>query len=126
VSAAQPQRFRVEIRTEPDRVVVQLFGELDLVGAPLLASELERTETDRPPLLVLDVSELEFVDSAGLRVILAANARARERGAELVLTPTPPQLQRLLSIAGVEEHLRVATSAEAIRPQPSQESSPPR
>jgi len=112
------QGFRVEIRTEPDRAVVRLVGELDLVGAPLLASELERTETDRPPLLVLDVSELDFLDSAGLRVILAANARARERGAELVLTPSRPQLQRLLTIAGVEEHLRVVSSAEAIQPRP--------
>jgi anti-sigma B factor antagonist len=118
------ERFRVSVRSEADRVVVQLQGELDLAGSPLLAGELERAEADSPALVVLDVSALDFIDSAGLRVILAANMRLRERGAELVLTPTRPQVERLLSVAGVEDRLRVVPSSAAALLPPSNGSAP--
>ena len=119
------QRFQVSVQAEADRVVVRLQGELDLVGSPLLAGELERAEADRPALVVLDVSALEFIDSAGLRVILGANARLRERGAELALTPGRPQVQRLLSITGIEELLRVVPAPQAAPLPPTNGSAPP-
>jgi len=94
-------------------VVLALHGELDLAGAPLLALEIERAEGRPQQILVLDMEDLEFVDSAGLRVILAAHERARERGGGLALTPGQPQVQRLLSIAGVSGHLQTIASPEA-------------
>jgi anti-anti-sigma factor len=108
------KRLRVDARLEPDRVVLRLGGELDLAGAPLLASEIARTETEEQRILVLDLEDLEFIDSAGLRVILAAHARARERGGDLLLTPGPPQVQRLLTIAGVDSHLHTIDSPDAV------------
>lgn len=86
--------------------MLELHGELDLLGAPKLQEQIERAPTGEHSILVLDMQALEFVDSAGLRVILAAREQARERGHELALTRGPEQVQRLLSIAGVEEHLR--------------------
>jgi anti-anti-sigma factor len=107
------RRLHVEARTEPDRIVLELHGELDLAGAPLLSSALDRAETDERGILVLDLEDLEFIDSAGLRVILAAHERARARGAELALTPGPRQVQRLLTIAGVSGHLQTIPSSGA-------------
>jgi anti-sigma B factor antagonist len=108
------KRLRVESRVESDRVVLELHGELDLVGAPLLARELERAERDERRILVLDLEDLEFIDSAGLRVILAAHERLRLRGGDLALTPGPAQVQRLLTIAGVSEHLLTIASSDAM------------
>jgi anti-sigma B factor antagonist len=106
-------RLRVATRVGPDRIVLELHGELDLVGAPLLAEEIERAETDGRPSLVLDMQDLQFIDSAGLRVILSAHERAGERGEEFAVTPGPAQVQRLLAIAGVSEHLSVIDPADA-------------
>lgn len=86
--------------------MLELHGELDLLSAPKLQEQIERTLFGERGLLVLDMQALQFVDSAGLRVILAAHEQARERGHKLALTRGPEQVQRLLSIAGVEEHLR--------------------
>jgi anti-sigma B factor antagonist len=108
------EHLQIEVRREPDRAVVALHGELDLASAPLLQSELESAEAGGTALLVLDVQELDFIDSTGLRVILSAHKRAQERGREFALTRIQQQLQRLLTITGVGEHLRVIDSPDAL------------
>lgn len=94
--------------------MVELHGELDLLGAPQLQSEIDSAEIDAPRMVVLDLDDLQFIDSAGLRVILAAHERAREHGAEFAVTRGSQQVQRLLTIAGVGEHLRIISSADEI------------
>jgi anti-sigma B factor antagonist len=104
----------METRTEQDRVVVALHGELDLVGAPLLQSEIESDAVAAAPLIVLDLEDLQFIDSSGLRVILAAHERARGRGQAFALTRGSHQVQRLLSIAGVSGHLQIIGSPDEV------------
>ena len=90
-----------------------LHGELDLTSAPRLQSELESSTVDAAEILVLDLDDVHFIDSAGLRVILAAHERTLERGRRLALTPGSPQVQRLLSIAGVDGRLQTIASTDA-------------
>jgi anti-sigma B factor antagonist len=110
----QVEQLRIDVRHEPDRVVVALHGELDLASAPLLQGEIESAEVGEATLVVLDVEDLEFIDSTGLRVILAAHTRAQERGRGFALTRGSQQVQRLLSITGVGEHLRIIESADEL------------
>jgi anti-sigma B factor antagonist len=104
----------VDIRLGVDRVVLGLHGELDLLGAPLLEEEIAKVEADAPEIVVLDLQDLQFVDSAGLRVILAAHERFRQQGKELALTPGSEQVQRLFTIAGVNEHLHIIGSPDEL------------
>ena len=87
-----------------------LHGELDLASAELFHSEFERADIGAAPMVVLDLEGLQFVDSTGLRMILSAHERARERGQEFAITPGSPQVRRLLTITRVGEHLRVIDS----------------
>ena len=108
-------RFEVHSRHEPDRVVLTLSGELDLSAAPQLAAEIARAESDPVrTILVLDVDDLSFVDSSGLRVILAAHERALgDERRSFALTAGSRQVKRLLAIAGVEDHLMTLDDANA-------------
>jgi anti-sigma B factor antagonist len=108
------EHLRIDVRTAPDRVVVELHGELDLLGAPLLQRRIDEAGVDSRGILVLDLRGLQFVDSAGLRVILAANESAGQRGQELALTRGSDQVQRLLNVAGVDAHLRIIDSPDDI------------
>lgn len=108
------EHLRVDVRLGPDRVVLGLHGELDLLAAPLLEQEIEKAEADSPAIVVLDLQDLQFVDSAGLRVILAAHERSRQQGKEFALTPGTEQVQRLFTIAGVNEHLRIIGSPDEL------------
>jgi anti-anti-sigma factor len=108
------KHLRIATRSEQDRVVIALHGELDLVGAPLLQGEIETDVVEAAPLIVLDLEDLQFIDSSGLRVILSAHERARERGQAFALTRGSHQVQRLLAIAGVSGHLRIIESPDEL------------
>ncbi len=102
----------MDARREQDRLVLQLGGELDLASSPVFERALEDPQVAAAPLLVLDLDGLNFVDSTGLRVILLAHESARARNQEFAITPGSPQVQRLLSITSVAEHMRVIASPD--------------
>lgn len=104
------EHLRIDVRREQDRVILGLHGELDLVGAPLLQSEIEDPGFDDTSMVVLDLENLQFIDSAGLRVILTAHERSQTRGQGFALTRGTQQVQRLLNIAGVDEHVNILAS----------------
>lgn len=106
------EHLRADVRREQDRVVVRLDGELDLASSPILERALEVPEIADARLLVLDLDGLRFVDSTGLRIILLAHESARARGQEFAITPGSPQVQRLLKITSVAEHMRVIDSPD--------------
>jgi anti-sigma B factor antagonist len=104
--------LRIDVRHEQDRVVLGLHGELDLASAPLLQRKIESAEIGATAMVVLDLQELQFIDSTGLRIILSANERSRERGQEFAVTRGSQQVQRLLTITRVDEHLRIIGSPD--------------
>jgi anti-sigma B factor antagonist len=85
---------------------IALRGELDLASAPALERSLVEVERHAPSRLVIDLRQLQFIDSTGLRLLLAANARTQQRGGELVLLPGEPSVQRVFDLTGALEVLR--------------------
>jgi anti-sigma B factor antagonist len=114
VAVSSREHLRIDTRTETDRVVLELHGELDLLGAPLLEAELESPAAQERGIVVLDLLDLQFVDSAGLRVILAAHELAHQRNQSFALTRSSEQVQRLFAIAGINEHLQIIDSPDAL------------
>jgi anti-anti-sigma factor len=113
-------QLRVDAKHEDDRVVLRLRGELDLASVPLLQSELAAVALEAAPMIVLDLRELQFMDSTGLRTILAAHDRCQERRQEFAVTRGSDQVERLLSITRVSEHLRIIDCPdEAVLTEPS-------
>ncbi len=103
----------MDVRREPDRVVFVLVGELDIASAPLLQGAVEDAGVEPNVNIVLDLHGLQFIDSTGLRVILAVRKACAGRGQELAVTKGALQVERLLSVTGVGEHLRVIDAADA-------------
>jgi anti-sigma B factor antagonist len=87
-------------------VRVSLQGELDLASAPRLEERLASIEEQELSRMVIDLGGLAFIDSSGLRVLLLADSRARERGYELVLAPGPEPVQRVFEMTGAVDVLR--------------------
>jgi anti-anti-sigma factor len=85
---------------------LSLEGELDLATASALEARLSELEEDGSTDFVLDLAGLAFIDSTGLRVLLQADARARERGHELTLHPARETVQRVFEVTGAQEVLR--------------------
>lgn len=103
--------FDLTIDKRDDFVLVSLFGELDISTGMRLETNLERLAEERPPLVVVDLSGLEFMDSTGLRILIGADARAREEGRRLALVRGNDIVQRLLRVTRLDERLEIGDSA---------------
>ena len=106
--------LEVTTHDRPDGVHVELTGELDLATAPKLEDELRRVEDRSPALLLLDLRPLSFMDSSGLRALLAADARAREAGRRLVLVRGDERVQRVLKVTRLDERLEIVEDLDAV------------
>lgn len=92
---------------EPENVaVVPLAGEIDLASAPDAERRIAEAEKGEPSEIVLDLREVTFMDSSGLRILLAAHHRAGEQGREFALV-SGPAVERLLEMTGLTGRLRV-------------------
>ena len=102
---SKPLELRIDHDHEAPRLV--LSGELDLASAEELEGELKQLEAAEPPLLVLDLRELEFMDSTGLRTVIAADARARDRGGRLVVVRARDEVDRVFRLTRMDQHLEL-------------------
>ena len=76
-----------------DMVRLALAGEFDLSNAAQVEDALKEIERERPTLLVLDLRELTFMDSTGLRVMVSADARARDDSRRLAVVQGPESVR---------------------------------
>lgn len=81
-----------------------LAGELDAHTAPLLAEAIAAADADR---LSIDMSQVRFVDSSGLRVLIEAHQSALAQDRTVCLTNPSPTVTRLLQISGIDDYLVV-------------------
>ena len=100
--------------TEYKRVaVVQPKGPVDSVTAPELEAALGRLTHAGKHNLVLDFSQVEYLSSAGLRVLVATLKAARQSGGELCLACPSPRIVDALRLVGVDALLTAYDSREA-------------
>jgi anti-anti-sigma factor len=96
-----------------DVAVVTLTGELDVAGSATLEAELERVADDADPAaLVLDLSELDFMDSTGLRLVVTADQRARDAGRAFALVRGKEDVHRVFEITRMTDRLRFLDDAD--------------
>src|SRR5256885_6428782 len=88
----------LDITTEqhPGQTRVVLAGELDIASTQGLEDELAAIEANSPGTLVLDLRGVEFIDSTGLRALIAADERARSQGRRFGGVFRPTRLVRAL------------------------------
>jgi len=85
-----------------------------MASADALQQAIDGEDLRAETMVVLDLQQLQFIDSTGLRVILAALERCRERGQKFAVTPGSQQVRRLLSLTGVAEHLPTIAAADGV------------
>lgn len=87
--------------------VVSVAGQLDMATAERVEAALRVAEADAPPVLTLDYSTLEFVDSTGLQILLDADHRARLAGRRLRVVLGDGEARRVALLADVASRLSV-------------------
>ncbi len=97
-----------------EQVTVSLRGELDLSTVGKVQEELNRAEASDATVVVLDLSNLTFLDSTGLRAVVTAHERAAEQGRRFVIVRGPDAVQRVFTITRLEERLEMVDDASSL------------
>jgi stage II sporulation protein AA (anti-sigma F factor antagonist) len=86
-----------------DSVVYRISGDLDFEAAPAAGVGIAILEMQHPQKLILDLNDVDMIDSAGLRVIVDAASRARAGGRELtIVAGRRSKIRRLLTLVGLD------------------------
>jgi anti-anti-sigma factor len=94
--------FSMSRSTETACEVVALVGELDMVHAPIVAETLDALSDNERPVIV-DLTELTFIDSSGIHAIL----RPRPQQGTVLLVCPPGNIHRVLSVTKIDRVLSV-------------------
>ncbi|MEV5649646.1 STAS domain-containing protein [Nocardia sp. NPDC052254] len=101
--------LRTEQRTEGSAVVVTVYGEVDMNSAPQLQSALDEALRESPAAVVLDMSEVGFLGSAGLSVLLTVS----QAGTAALRVVASPAARRPIEVTALDELLELFPSVEA-------------
>jgi anti-anti-sigma factor len=101
-----PRSEHVAVTRDRDHVTARLSGEFDMSATFTIEPALDRALAE-PGVraLTVDLSDLSFIDSTGIGILLRLEAEARTRGMELSIVPAPADVHRVFQIAGLADAL---------------------
>jgi anti-sigma B factor antagonist len=106
------QRRRGRFHRADPRVVAPA-GEIDIATAPRLHAEIKAAFASGAEAVRIDLSATTFMDSSGLHVLIEAVRRAQALDRELTIASVPPNVRRVIAIAGFEDVLPLSDEAAA-------------
>ena len=109
----------VSIERDAEAAFIRLEGELDLSCEDRFRAELARVTTWQPSTVIVDLRGVTFIDSRGLRMFVALDAAARRDGYGLTLVHGDGQIQKVLTITGLDQWLALERSPHASTQEPA-------
>lgn len=106
------ERFAIESSASDGSRTIKVTGELDSGTCDALVEAFERAvaDEDQAP-LSLDLSDVAFIDSSGMRSMIQIERAAQDREIPLVLIPPPEDVTELLRTAGITDRMKLASGA---------------
>lgn len=99
---SKADELRIETETIDDGIVLSPVGEIDLSCAATLRQRLSQIQHDQPRKLIIDLSEVPYMDSSGVATLVEAMQIARRRGGKLVLCALQDKVRSIFEIARLD------------------------
>lgn len=105
--------FSVSQDNVGDVPVLTVRGEVDVYSAPLLKEQIANSLTGAEASAVVDLSQVEFMDSTGLGALVAARTAAAEGGGRLPLVCDRDRILKLFQITGLDGVFEIHTTVDS-------------
>jgi anti-sigma B factor antagonist len=105
--------FSVSQHNVADITVLTVHGEVDVYSAPSLKEQIDASLTGSAPTVVVDLSEVEFMDSTGLGALVSARTAAVEADGRLPLVCNRERILRLFQITGLDGVFEIHPTVDA-------------
>jgi anti-sigma B factor antagonist len=109
--AGKGAELSVAVRRERDVVIAEITGDIDISTVGGLRERLLGLADSGEPLIV-DLNRVEFIDSAGLGVLVAVNRRAAQRGGSLHAVCSRAPTRKLLWMTGVDRRIPLTATVD--------------
>jgi anti-anti-sigma factor len=113
VTGPSPRQFTITDAGIGGAPGVAIRGEVDIAAVQALSEALEAAIRDSVGAFVIDLCELEFLDSSGLSVLLRARARLGQEERALAVVCPPGPVRRLFDVVGIADLLALFDTREA-------------
>ncbi len=100
------KHLQIDVSAQNGWSVLSVVGEVDLATAPSLRRAFEDVR-ESSQAVVADLSSVSFMDSTGLRVLIAVHQDLESAGGKFAVVPGSGAVARLLAITGVDDHMSV-------------------
>lgn len=108
--------LEIETLQDPNqgKHILSLIGSLDTDTAPQLEAKANESIDDSSKILVMDMRQLDFISSAGLRVIFKTKKMVESHGGKFMLLNLQPQVRKVFEIIKALDGMNVFTSVEEL------------
>jgi anti-sigma B factor antagonist len=110
--------LRVEPRWQDSAAVLRVAGDVDAANAHVLREALLGAIDDGPSVVVVDLTEVGYIDSVGLGTLVISLKHATEQRAKLRLVVTSPQIEKILKITGLQSVFEIYSDPQSAASQP--------
>ena len=105
--------MKMKAYSAPEGLIVRLDGEIDHHSAAEIRENLDNMIAEtRPKSLVLELSDIDFMDSCGLGLVLGRYRRLQEIGAKMFIKNPSVRIEKILAMAGVDKLIRIIRTSE--------------
>ena len=104
--------IRLEVDKHPSYTVIRASGYIDISTSPRLRETIHEVAADEPPVLILDLSVIEFLDSSALGVILNGWKLMQAQDAVLAVVSSQPRITKIFEITALNLSIQIFPSLE--------------
>ena len=116
--AGQKPEFRLSVEPGQERVVVRVFGEIDIATADYVGNRLTELVESGYTELIADLREVTFIDSTGIRMLITSYNRAKQVGSKVSIVVGGGETRRILEMTGLLDHLEIEGIVAQEEPSP--------
>ncbi len=111
--------LKISLEEIEGRLILRIDGRLDVTSSPILERKLNSLIEEKYRHLLLDFTQVEYLSSAGMRILLSASKKLKEKKGLLVVFSAPEDVAEIIRVAGFEKVLHLcSTEKEALQYRP--------
>lgn len=105
--------MKMKAYSTPEGLLVRLDGEIDHHSTGEIRDALDKMIAEtRPKSFVLELSDIDFMDSSGLGLVLGRYRRLEEIGAKMLIKNPSARIERMLAMVGADKLIRIIRTSE--------------
>ena len=105
--------MEIDTRKEKNTTIVKVTGKMDAVSSPEFENKLLELMGEGEKDFVIDLAELDYISSAGLRVILATAKRLKEKEGKILLASLKDMVKEVFEISGFSAIIPIYESVDS-------------